>query len=127
MKIARRVVAGDKGMIDSMKRHEFYVKEELAKNLPPEALRELLAYHDKRLGWMQHERLVHLLVTLFVCLFALLSLGYALLCPSVWCFLLSGLLIILSAAYLLHYYRLENRVQKWYRLSDDIRKRTRQG
>ena len=127
LKIARRVVAGDNGMIDSMKRHEFYVKEELAKNLPPEALGELLAYHDKRIGWMQHERLAHLLVTLFVCLFALLSLGYALIYPSVWCFLLSGLLIILSAAYLLHYYRLENGVQKWYSLSDDIRRQARQG
>ena len=113
-------------MIDSMKRHELSVQETLAKNPSPEALRELLAYHDKRIGWMQHERLAHLLVTLFVCLFALLSLGYALLHPSVLGFLLSGLLIVLAVAYLLHYYRLENGIQKWYRLSDDIRRQSRQ-
>jgi len=112
-------------MIDSMKRHELFVQDALAKNLPPEALRELLACHDKRIEWMQHERLVHLLVTLFVCLFALLSLGYAMLYPSVLCFVLSGLLIVLAVAYLLHYYRLENGVQKWYRLSDDIRRQSR--
>lgn len=72
---------------------------------------------------MQHERLAHLLTMLFVGLFALLSLGYTLLNPAVPCFILSGLLIILSAAYVIHYYRLENGVQKWYRLSNEIRDR----
>lgn len=118
----RRGVFGEEGrvMIDYMKKHESHVRETLENKRDPEALRELLALHEKKLEWMQHERLVHLLVMLFVCLFALLSLGYALVCPSIPVFLLFGLLIILSVAYLIHYYRLENDVQKWYRLSDDI-------
>jgi len=114
-------------MIESMTRHEIYVKGILTSNPAPEALLELLAYHDKRLGWMQHERLAHLHAMLAVCLFALLSLGYALIRPSLSCFLLSCLLVALSIAYLIHYYRLENGVQRWYRLSDDIRERIRQG
>ncbi len=110
-------------MIAYMKKHESHVRKVLGNNPEPDALRELLALHEKRIEWMQHERLVHLLVMLFVCLFALLSLGYSLERPSVPAFLLSGLLLLLSAAYLFHYYRLENGVQKWYRLSDDIKDR----
>lgn len=106
-----------------MKKHEMRIREALNGSPGPEALRELLVQHEKRIAWMQHERLVHLLVMLFVSFFALLATGYALERPSVPVFLLSGLLIILSAAYLLHYYRLENGVQKWYRLADEIRDR----
>lgn len=110
-------------MIEYMKRHELYLKEMLAKNPSPEALRDLLEYHNKQIQWMQHERLAHLMTMLFVCLFALLSLGYTLINPAVPSFILSGLLIILSVAYVIHYYRLENGVQKWYRLSNEIRGR----
>lgn len=110
-------------MINYMKKHELYVREALGRNPGADAMEELLALHEKRIAWMQHERLVHLLVMLFVCLFALLALGYALERPFLPAFLLAGLLLILSAAYLFHYYRLENGVQKWYFLSDDIRNR----
>ena len=60
-------------MIDYMKKHENYVKEMLGKKLDEEKLKELLSDHDKQIQWMQHERLVHLIVMLFVCLFTLLS------------------------------------------------------
>ena len=63
-------------MIDYMKRHERYVKDVLEKNPDKEKLKELLAYHDKQIQWMQHERLVHLIVMLFVCLFTLLSFAF---------------------------------------------------
>jgi hypothetical protein len=108
-------------MIDYMKRHERYIQEMLERNPNLEALRDLLEYHDQQIRWMQHERLAHLMTMLFVCLFALLSLGYTLFNPTTPCFTLSGLLIILSVAYVIHYYRLENGVQKWYRRSNEIR------
>jgi hypothetical protein len=107
-------------MIDYMKRHEQHVKEMLAKNLDTEALNELLADHDKQIQWMQHERLAHLIVMLFVCLFTLLSLGFTIIHPLLPCFILSALLLILSVAYVIHYYRLENGVQKWYELANQI-------
>jgi len=108
-------------MIDYMKKHELYIKEMLEKNFNREALLELLAYHDKQTQWMQHERLVHLIVMLFVCLFMLLSLGFTIANPSLPCIILSTLLMILSVAYVFHYYRLENGVQRWYSLSNQIR------
>jgi hypothetical protein len=109
-------------MIDYIKRHERYVTEILATNPGEDALGELLAYHDKQISWMQQERLAHLITMMFVCLFFLLALGYTLLNPALPGILLTALLLALSAGYLLHYYRLENSVQRWYSLSDRIRK-----
>ena len=110
-------------MIDYMKRHESYVQETLEKNPDKEKLRELLAYHDKQIQWMQHERLIHLIVMLFVCLFTLLSLGFTIIRTSTPSIILSVLLLILSAAYVIHYYQLENGVQKWYLISNQIKQR----
>lgn len=110
-------------MIAYMKKHELYIKEMLEKNLNREALLELLAYHDKQIQWMQHERLVHLIVMLFVCLFMLLSFGFTVVMTSVPAIILSVLLLILSVAYIIHYYQLENGVQKWYLLSNEIKQK----
>jgi len=110
-------------MIDYMKSHERYVKEMLEKKLDEEKLRELLAYHDKQIQWIQHERLVHLIVMLFVCLFTLLSFGFAVIKTSTPSILLSAVLLILSVAYVIHYYQLENGVQKWYLISNQIKQR----
>ena len=108
-------------MIEYMKRHERYVKEMLEKNFQKEALKELLEYHDKQIRWMQHERMVHLITMLFVCLFTLLSLGFTIVNPALPGIALCALLIILTLAYVIHYYRLENGVQRWYDLSNEIK------
>lgn len=110
-------------MIDYMKKHESYVQDMLAKNPDDEKLRELLFYHDKQIQWMQHERLVHLIVMLFICFFTLLIFGFAVIVPSVPSIILFVILLILSVAYIFHYYRLENGVQKWYLISNEIRQR----
>jgi hypothetical protein len=108
-------------MIDYMKSHERYIREMLEKNLDREALLNLLQYHDKQIQWLQHERLIHLITMLFVCLFMLLIFGFTILVPSLPCMILSALLMILSVAYIIHYYRLENGVQRWYSLSNQIK------
>jgi Flp pilus assembly protein TadB len=111
------------GMIGRMRRHERYVRQMLERDLDAGALRELAEEHNRQVGWMQHERLVHLLVMLFVCLFTLLALGLAILDPALPHFILFGLLAVLAAAYIAHYYRLENGVQRWYGLHDEIREK----
>ena len=108
-------------MIEYMKRHERYLKEMLEKNLDREALINLLQYHDKQIQWLQHERFVHLVTMLFVCLFMLLAFGFTVMMPSLPCMILTVILVILSVAYIFHYYRLENCVQRWYSLSNEIR------
>ncbi|MDI6742707.1 MAG: hypothetical protein QMD11_08200 [Smithella sp.] len=110
-------------MIDYMKKHEKYINEMLNKNLNNEELKELLLYHDKQIRWMQHERLAHLIVMLFVCFSTLLIFGFTLIKASMPVLLLAVIFLILSVAYLIHYFRLENRVQKWYGISNQIRQR----
>lgn len=110
-------------MIAYMKRHESYVREMLQKDLSPQALTEIAAWHDRQIAWMQHERLVHLLVMLFVCLFFLASFAFAAAAFSLPSFALASILLVLSAAYIFHYYRLENGVQSWYALAGQIRSR----
>jgi hypothetical protein len=108
-------------MIDYIKRHEQYVLSLLASAPTREALAELLEYHDKQILWMQHERLVHLITMMFVCLFFLLAFGFSMIHFFVPYLLLAGLLLILTIAYIIHYYRLENSVQRWYDISNRIR------
>jgi protein-S-isoprenylcysteine O-methyltransferase Ste14 len=109
-------------MIGYMKKHENYIKEMLEQKLNEEELRKLLAYHDKQILWMQHERLAHLIVMLFVCFFMLLILGFTVIRTSMPSIILSVIFLILSVAYILHYYRLENGVQEWYLISNQIKK-----
>lgn len=108
-------------MIEYIQRHERYIQGCLDSHPGKEALDELLAYHDKQIAWMQAERLAHLITMMFVCLFFLLSFGWTLVHFTVPYILLAALLLILSAAYILHYYRLENSVQRWYVLSNGMR------
>lgn len=84
-------------------------------------LKELLRWHEQKIAWLQHERLIHLLVTLLTAAFFLFSAGLG--CRLEWnmgTLLFSGLLFILLAAYLLHYFRLENTVQHWYRIAEQL-------
>ena len=108
-------------MIAYMKKHKRYVKNMLEACPSTEALAELMVHHERQIARMQHERMAHLITTLFVCLFFLLSFGWTITHFTVPYIALSTLLLVLAAAYLLHYYRLENGVQSWYRLSDEIR------
>ena len=73
-------------------------------------------------GFFQHERLVHLLVTLSFAFLMVMFLGFMLL-TEIW--LLGAIFFIvfvLLIFYFVHYYRLENGVQKLYKLYDEINK-----
>ena len=81
---------------------------------------ELAAYHERQIGYLQAERLAHLHVTLAVCGFALVTGLMVPVIGSLPVVALLAVLLVLAAAYLLHYYRLENAVQRWYGLSRRI-------
>ena len=65
-----------------------------------------------RIGFYQHERLVHLIVTMSFGVFFLLSILLVQVSTSF--LLLSALFLILLIPYIAHYYFLENSVQKLY-------------
>ena len=107
-------------MIAYMKRHEQAVRDILKAGPDPQTLARLFARHETQIIRMQHERLVHLITMLFVCLFFLLSFGWTITHFAAPYIALTALLMILACAYIIHYFRLENGVQAWYRLSDEI-------
>ncbi len=96
-----------------MKRFEAYLTEQLQNPVPdqiPELRKEVLV----QIGFMQHERLIHFLVTMLFAILFLISLGILLFSPSIGMILLTLLLLGLLVPYIAHYYFLENTVQKFY-------------
>ncbi len=81
-----------------------------------------LKYHLKQITWLQHERLIHLIVLclttlVFLCFFVL---GYITIQPLV--LMLCIILGILEMFYVMHYFLLENTVQKWYVIANKMEK-----
>lgn len=70
---------------------------------------------EVRISFYKHERLVHLIVTMSVALMTVVSFAAVSLTVSVQFIALTGLLLGLTAAYLIYYFRLENAVQGIYR------------
>ncbi|MBR2527086.1 MAG: hypothetical protein IKE58_01240 [Blautia sp.] len=84
---------------------------------------ELIRLHREKIAILQHERLVHLIVTVMVVLVELFTVDLVLLHPEVAG--IAGAVIMLGLAILLgfyfwHYFFLENTVQRWYKLLDEM-------
>ena len=71
-----------------------------------------------KISFFQHERLIHLLVTLFFALFAVVLTYLSFNNPMY--SLIALAIIVLLAFYIKHYYFLENSVQYLYKLYDKI-------
>lgn len=112
----------DKKLRDYIK----YIEKAAEKPTP-----ELIEYHKTITAQFQHERLIHLIVTLFFALFMIIFfIFFGVMEVSLatnewgnivcWCIgAIAGLLLITTLLYVRHYYRLENGVQK---LEDITRK-----
>ena len=85
--------------------------------------RALLERHREKLRWIQHERLVHLVVLVMVVIATLFAVDLAVLHPETnpVAALVMLVLTVLLAFYFWHYFFLENTVQRWYRLADELR------
>ncbi len=81
--------------------------------------RELLL---QRIEFYQHERLIHLLVTLAFAIFFLLAMLAALVLKQIPLLILAGLFLALLIPYIKHYYFLENSVQELYTIYYRIEK-----
>ena len=100
-----------------------YMNEEM-KNDPVEKTKEVLAEFETKILYFQHERLIHLMVTLAFAAFLLFEIACLFFLPSA--FLYAGILLTLiffglTIGYIMHYYFLENSVQEMYHMRDEIR------
>lgn len=95
---------------DYLSEVEIRLKDE--KSIDEQFVSELLI----RIGFYQHERLIHLIVTMTFAIMTVLSFGALVTNYSIQVLLLSLLFLGLVIPYIAHYYFLENSVQKLYRL-----------
>ena len=89
---------------------------------------ELLEEHLQMIAWVQHERLVHLIVTVMVVLCELFTVDLVLLHPElgiVPALIMLGLAVLLGF-YFWHYFFLENTVQRWYRIAQKMLEEVRE-
>ena len=85
--------------------------------------RRVLAEFEIKIAYFQHERLIHLMVTLSFALFLLLSIGSIFIFPHEFALasiLLTCIFFGLTIGYVMHYYFLENSVQKMYHMRDEM-------
>ena len=79
-----------------------------------------LEKHLEKLRWLQHERLVHLIVTVMTVMAELLAVWLTLSKPELapYSAAVVLLLAVLLGFYFYHYFFLENAVQRWYVLAE---------
>lgn len=76
--------------------------------------------HLVQIEFIQHERLIHLMVTIMCCLLLFIGMGVFFLSGLTPFMVVNGLMLILVFSYLIYYFFIENSTQKLYRLYNRI-------
>lgn len=76
--------------------------------------------HLVQIEFIQHERLIHLIVTVMCCLLLFIGLCVFFISGLMPFLIVDGLLLILDFCYLIYYCFIENSTQKLYRLYNQI-------
>ena len=81
---------------------------------------EAITEHLIKISFFQHERLIHLLVTLFYAIFFIIffALGFI----HYLFFIPTAIILVLLICYIIHYFHLENGVQYLYKHYDELKK-----
>lgn len=117
--------------IAEIKDEFFRAENQKDMNLTLESIKRIQKYHYENIRNFQHERQIHLIVTIFFGCLALLSVIAMFVftssimnlnSPFIYysLFTLSTILIILETFYIKHYYFLENGTQRLYKYSKEI-------
>lgn len=89
-------------------------KQEFSDEQKEDMRKEMLV----QIQFFQHERLIHLIVTVTFALLTMLSVLASLMLAEIGLLILTVLLVVLLVPYIRHYYILENGVQKLYEYYD---------
>lgn len=84
-------------------------------------LKEDIEQLKTKISFFQHERLIHLIVTLFFSLFALIFMILGVV--SYYFLIIFAILIVFVICYIYHYYFLEKKVQYLYKVYDKLKER----
>lgn len=99
---------------------ELLQKREAEGGMDEAEIEALRKEHLVQLGFFQHERLIHLIVTVTFAIAELLSLMMTMLSEELFPLILTMLVLVLLLPYIRHYYILENEVQRMYKQYDRI-------
>lgn len=105
-----------------LRNYLIYLSEIKYDNLNNEKTQELKEDLLTQISFFQHERLIHLLVTLTFAILSVASIITCLFMPSTTLMVLCGLFFVLLIPYVFHYYFLENGVQTLYTYYDLLMK-----
>ena len=83
---------------------------------------QVLEEHFAQIAFFQHERLIHLIVTVLFALMTILVFFLAATNFALWTGVLLLLLLVLLVPYIKHYWLLENGTQKLYQYYDKLEK-----
>lgn len=84
---------------------------------------KILEEHLVQIGFFQHERLIHLIVTVTFAILEMIALAVTVMAFSPALAVLDVLLLVLLIPYIRHYYILENETQKMYGQYDELLKK----
>ena len=87
-----------------------FINNELS-SADAERIYEVLEEFEIKISYFQHERLIHLIVTVLFAVLEIMAISVCLISPQ-----LAALLV----PYVMHYYFLENSVQEMYKMRDKI-------
>ena len=90
-----------------------------------EEMQGFLKEFEVKITYFQHERLIHLIVTVLFALLEISSVYMILAAPSLSAGILCLMFLVLLVPYIAHYYFLENSVQEMYKMRDEIVSRIR--
>ena len=89
--------------------------DELISSGDTDRMSEILGEHLRQTEFMQHERLIHLIVTVLFAILLFISIAILAVTDRIVFALLTAMLLCLLIPYISHYYYLENNVQRMYR------------
>ena len=102
--------------------YDLKIKKILSVNNSDTDWKNILENHKEMIAKIQHERLIHLLVTIFVGTVMSISSLIALVTKEIYLIIFCFPLLLLFLAYLFHYRYLENTTQNWYIIEENIKK-----
>lgn len=94
------------------------VEEKLGKCSSMKEWQKIFDEHKDKIVFMQHERIVHFLVTMMFALILTILICTLLFTQNLAILILVTIMVVLIAFYIKHYYFLENTVQKMYKVYD---------
>ena len=112
-------------MTDYLDSYSNEIKEILATKNTKVDWKKVLKNHRAVIGFIQHERLIHLMVTMTVAFLFVISMLFSLIYQFLIINLVNFLLLVLLVPYIFHYFKLENGVQKLYWIDKLIEKRVK--